>query len=93
MADTSEYRLYGAAVADAVEARIEWYMSNRAADCGIGTVTAVAPGGATGTVNINTGSGTAFKVRHASGYSPTIGDKVKWSRSQVGDWFVDYKLA
>jgi len=91
MAD-GDYADIAAREADAVEARIDKKLA-AAADFGIGTVTAINPGSVTGTVAVDLGSGTSFPMRRNSGYSPTVGDKVKWSRSAAGDWFCDYKLA
>lgn len=79
--------------AAAVDARMDKKLADETVQCGTGTVTAVDPGGVTGTVEVELGSGAAIPMRRNAGYSPTIGDLVKWTRSAVGDWFCDYKLA
>jgi hypothetical protein len=78
--------------ADAVTAAMDKKIA-ASADCGMGTVSVINPGGLTGTVSVDLSSGGTIIMRRSSGYTPTVGDKVKWSRSQVGDWFCDYKLA
>lgn len=81
------------ALADSIVTCIRRELDKSSADCGIGTVTALTPGGLAGTVSVDTGSGTAITMRRSAAYTPTVGDKVKWSRSRAGDWFADYKLA
>lgn len=91
MAD-SDMQMVAAREADAVNAAIDRKIA-ASSDCGIGTVTALAPGGTAGTVAVDTGSGTAIKMRRAAGYTPAVSDKVWWQRSQAGDYFVADKLA
>lgn len=85
--------LSDAVLADAISREIDRQIEASAADMGIGTVTAVAPGGITGTVAVNIGTTTPIRMRHSATYTPQVADKVKWSRSRAGDWFVDYELA
>lgn len=92
MADSSIERA-AARQADAVNARMDKKLADETVQCGMGTVTAVDPGAVVGTVEVELGTGAAFPMRRNAGYSPTIGDLVKWTRSAAGDWFCDYKLA
>lgn len=85
--------IHSSALAAAVAGFVDRRLDDTAADCGMGTVTALAPGGTAGTVAVDTGSGTALKMRRAAGYSPTLADKVWWLRSRSGDYFVVDKLA
>jgi hypothetical protein len=81
------------ALAASVVAWVRAEMDRSSADCGQGTVTALAPGGVAGTVAVDIGSGAAITMRRSAAYTPTVADRVRWSRSRSGDWFCDYKLA
>jgi hypothetical protein len=80
-------------LADATIAAVRRELEASSADCGMGTVTALAPGGLAGTVAVDLGSGTPITMRRAAGYSPAVADQVWWLRSRAGDWFVVGKLA
>lgn len=92
MAD-SDWADLAAREADATKAAMDKMLADETVQVGIGTVTAINPGSVAGTVAVDTGSGTSFPMRRNAGYSPTIGDLVKWTRSAAGDWFCDYELA
>lgn len=80
-------------MADSVVSRMRREIDATAADCGMGTVTALTPGGVAGTVAVQTTSSTPISMRRAAGYTPTVGDKVWWLMSRRGDYFVVDKLA
>lgn len=85
--------IHSSALAASVAAFVDRRIDTTTADCGMGTVTALAPGGTAGTVAVDTGSGTALKMRRLAGYSPTLSDVVWWQRSRSGDFVVVGKLA
>lgn len=84
-----------AALADSIMAAVRRELDSGSADCGIGTITVINPGSIAGTVAVDTGAGSssAITMRRSAAYTPTVGDKVRWTRSRNGDLFVDYKLA
>ena len=85
--------IHSSDLAQSVASFVDRRIDETAADAGMGTVTALAPGGTAGTVAVDTGSGTSIKMRRNSAYSPVVADKVWWSRSRSGDYFVHGKLA
>lgn len=87
-------KLLAGGLSDAIVRLVYRVLDRSSADWGVGTVTAVAPGGLTGTVAVDTGTGTPITMRCLKSYAtPAVADIVRWDRSRAGDFSVTGEFA